>query len=151
MGLPFVLPPPSVWDGISDWRMTYIFYSFIKSASDQVTLLITREQNAWKKPFITLKGTACPNPFNMHTVWQEMLSTNANAISALMPDNLFTSISRADAKGRHMPGENPNKELDMNIKHYFQFHCTDTNYCNKKYSYIIQNWCYNLIVVKQWR
>lgn len=39
------LPPP-LGDGIRDCRLTYIFYSFIKSSNDQVTLLITREQNA---------------------------------------------------------------------------------------------------------
>lgn len=39
-------PLPPFRDGIRDCRMTYIFYSFIKSSNDQVTLLITREQNA---------------------------------------------------------------------------------------------------------
>lgn len=39
-------PPPPFRDGIRGCRLTYIFYSFIKSSDDQVTLLITREQNA---------------------------------------------------------------------------------------------------------
>lgn len=39
-------PLPRLGDGIRDCRLTYIFYSFIKSSNDQVTLLITREQNA---------------------------------------------------------------------------------------------------------
>lgn len=39
-------PPPPFGDGIRGCRLTYIFYSFIKSSDDQVTLLITREQNA---------------------------------------------------------------------------------------------------------
>lgn len=43
---------------IRESEVTYIFYSFIKSSPDRVTLLITREQNAWKKPFINVKGAA---------------------------------------------------------------------------------------------
>lgn len=39
-------PTPPFRDGIRGCRLTYIFYSFIKSPDDQVTLLITREQNA---------------------------------------------------------------------------------------------------------
>lgn len=47
----FTIPAPLALpllfgDGIRDCRLTYIFYSFIKSSNDQVTLLITREQNA---------------------------------------------------------------------------------------------------------
>lgn len=47
--IPATLPPhptPPFRDGIRGCRLTYIFYSFIKSPDDQVTLLITREQNA---------------------------------------------------------------------------------------------------------
>lgn len=43
---PTLVPLPPFRDGIRDCRLTYIFYSFIKSSNDQVTLLITREQNA---------------------------------------------------------------------------------------------------------
>lgn len=89
------LPLPHLGDGIRDCRLTYIFYSFIKSSNDQVTLLITREQNAWKKPFITMKGPLVRAPSNMRAVWQEALSTNANALLPLMPGDLLTSISGA--------------------------------------------------------
>lgn len=46
----------------------------------------------------------------MHRVWQETLSTNANVLLPLMPDDLLTSISGlADAEGRHEPYLSPAK------------------------------------------
>lgn len=55
LSLPLSLP---FFRDIRESEVTYIFYSFIKSSPDRVTLLITREQNAWKKPFINVKGAA---------------------------------------------------------------------------------------------
>lgn len=64
---------------IRESEVTYIFYSFIKSSPDRVTLLITREQNAWKNPFINVKGGSVCS-FQYAESGKIQLSANANLL-----------------------------------------------------------------------
>lgn len=70
---------PSLPGDIRESEVTYIFYSFIKSSPDRVTLLITREQNAWKNPFITVKGASVCG-FQYAEPGKIQLSANANLL-----------------------------------------------------------------------